>query len=100
MPGRIQAAEARHVGDMPPDAGGSIVAPDNLDLAVQPGNAKQLGKDGVNRGLAPAREVVHVAAIAPLREEEKGGRDVAYVDEVASRIECPNLECGVTQVRK
>ena len=30
--GESKPLKARHVGDMPPDAGGSIVAPDNLDL--------------------------------------------------------------------
>src|SRR5439155_17142262 len=88
--GESEPLKTGHVGDMPLDAGGSIVPPDNLDLAVQPGNAEQLGKGGVNRGLASAREVVHAAAFAPLREEEKGGGNVAHVDEIAGRIDCPD----------
>ena len=97
--GESEPLKTGHVGDVPPDAGGAIVPPGDLDLAVQSGNAKQLGKDGVNRRLASAREVVHAAAFAPSRKEEEGSRDVANVDEIASRIERPDLECRATRAR-
>src|SRR5467141_4459429 len=84
--------EAGHVRDMPRDASGAVVFLCNADFCAQARNPHQLGENGMDRGLSPARDVVCPTVLAPLREQKKSGRDVARIDEVSRGAQRTHME--------